>query len=72
MLSAGHRVPHAGTSESLYVLHYNERFLLQSDNRQVVVIQLGITEGVKARPHGVLQCQAAIVQLPHLEGKNRA
>lgn len=69
MLSAGDRVPHAGTSEPLYVLHNNERFLLQSDNGQVVVIKLGITEGVEARPHRVLQCQAAIVQLSHLEGR---
>lgn len=71
MLSAGDRVPHAGTSEPLYVLHDHERFLLQSDNGQVVVIKLSITEGVEARPHRVLQCQTAIVQFAHLEGRRK-
>lgn len=55
VLSARHRVPHAGTGEPLHVLHDNERFLLQGDDGQVVVIQLRIAEGVKARPHWVLE-----------------
>lgn len=65
---AGHRVPHAGTSEPFYVLHNNERLLLQRDDGQVVVVHLGVTDGVEARPHRVLQCQAAVLQFPHLEG----
>lgn len=54
MLSTGHRVPHAGTGEPFHVLHDNKRFLLQRDDGQVVVVQLGITEGVEARPHWIL------------------
>lgn len=69
MLPAGHRVPHAGTSEPLYILHDNKRFLLQSDDGQVVVVQLSVTEGVETWPHWVLQCQAAVVQFPHLDGR---
>lgn len=69
VLSARHRVPHAGTGEPLHVFHDNERFLLQGDDGQVVVIQLRIAEGVKARPHWVLEGKAAVVQFPHLEGR---
>ena len=69
MLPAGHRVPHAGTSEPLDVLHNDKRFLLQSDDGQMIVVQLRVTEGVEARPHWVLQCQAAVVQSSHLWGR---
>lgn len=71
MFPAGHRVPHAGTGEPLHILHYHERLLLQSDDGQVVVVQLGVAKGVEARPHGVLESQTAVVQLPHLEGEGR-
>lgn len=66
MLPAGYRVPHASSGEPLYILHNDERFLLQSDNGQVVVVHLSITEGVEAWPHWVFQCQAAVVQFAHL------
>lgn len=69
MLPAGHGVPHAGPSQSFHVLHYYEGLLLQSDDGQVVVIQLSVTEGVETRPHRVFDGQAAIVQSPHLKGR---
>lgn len=69
MLPAGHGVPHAGPSQSFHVLHYYEGLLLQSDDGQVVVIQLSVTEGVETRPHRVFDGQAAIVQFPHLKGR---
>lgn len=66
MLPAGYRVPHASSGEPLYILHNDERFLLQGDNGQVVVVKLSVTKGVEARPHWVFQCQAAVVQFAHL------
>lgn len=71
VLPARHRVPHAGTGQTLHVLHDHKRLLLQGDNGQVVVVQLGVTEGVEAWPHRVLQSQAAIVQFAHLWGDRR-
>lgn len=68
VLPAGHRVPHAGAREPLDVLDDNERFLLQRDDGQVAVVQLGVAEGVEARPHWVFKRKAAVVQFPHLEG----
>lgn len=68
VLPAGHRVPHAGAREPLNVLHDDEGFLLQRDDGQVAVVQLGVAEGVEARPHWVFKRKAAVVQFPHLEG----
>lgn len=69
VLPAGHGVPHAGPGESFHILHDYEGLLLQSDDGQVVVVQLSITKGVETRPHRVLDSQAAIVQFPHLKGR---
>lgn len=71
VLPAGHGVPHAGPSESFHVLHDYEGLLLQSDDGQVVVIQLSVTKGVETRPHRVFDRQAAIVQFPHLKVNGR-
>lgn len=71
MLSAGHGVPHAGAREPLHVLHDDEGFLLQRDDRQVAVVQLGVAEGVETRPHWVFKRKAAVVQFPHLRGNHR-
>lgn len=69
VLPAGHGVPHAGAGQPLHVLHNHEGLLLQSDDGQVVVIQLSIAERVETRPHRVLHSQAAVVQFAHLKGK---
>lgn len=68
MLPAGHGVPHAGAREPLHVLHDDKGLLLQRDDGQVAVVQLGVAEGVEARPHWVFKRKAAVVQFPHLEG----
>lgn len=68
VLPAGHGVPHAGPGQPLHILHNDEGLLLQSDDGQVVVVQLGVAKGVETRPHRVLHGQAAVVQLPHLKG----
>lgn len=68
VLPAGHRVPHAGAREPLHVLHDDKGFLLQRDDGQVAVVQLGVAERVEARPHWVFKRKAAVVQFPHLEG----
>lgn len=67
VLPAGHGVPHAGAREPLHVLHDDKGLLLQRDDGQVAVVQLGVAEGVEARPHWVFKRKAAVVQFPHLE-----
>lgn len=69
VLPAGHGVPHAGPGQPLHILHNHEGLLLQSDDGQVVVIQLGIAKRVETRPHWILHGQAAVVQFAHLKGK---
>lgn len=68
VLPARHRVPHAGAREPLDVLDDDKGFLLQRDDGQVAVIQLGVAKRVEARPHWVFKRKAAVVQFPHLEG----
>lgn len=66
MLAAGHRVSHAGAGEDVHIVHNDERFLLQGDNREMILICVLITVGVVPWPHWEHQGQCPILPTPHL------
>lgn len=51
MFTTGNRVPHAGAGEDVHVIDNDERFLLQSNDGEVVFISILIPVGVIPRPH---------------------
>lgn len=51
MFTTGNGVPHAGAGEDVHVVDNDERFLLQSDDGEMVFISVLVPVGVIPRPH---------------------
>lgn len=66
MLSARHRVSHAGAGEDVYVVDDDERFLLQCDDGEMVFICILVPVGVIPRPHWEHQRQRPVLPAAHL------
>lgn len=67
LFSTWHSVPHAGPTERVHVLHNDKRCLLQSHNRQVVLLLLCSSEQLKVRPYVVPHRQRASLPLANLQ-----
>lgn len=63
---ARHGVPIAGACEDVYIVHDDERFLLQGDDGEVVLIRILVPVGVVPRPHWEHQRQCSIFPASHL------
>lgn len=66
---ARHGVPIAGAREDVYIVHDDERFLLQGDDGEVVLIRILVPVGVVPRPHWEHQRQRSIFPASHLSVK---
>lgn len=71
-LPTGHRVPHTGLSQGVYVLYDDEGGFLQGDNAEVVVIWLAVRKGLVPWPHSVPQAQRLVLPLAHLHHKHKS
>lgn len=66
---AGHGVSIARAREDVYVVHDDERFLLQGDDGEVVLICILVPVGVVPRPYWEHQRQSSIFPATHLGEK---
>lgn len=67
-LLARDRVPHAGATQGIHVLHDDKGSLFQGHNAQVIILTfLRVRVQLKAWPHVIFHLQLLFLPFPHLQ-----